>query len=140
MVSEQRIGKDAVGWLLNWAHQTTIPEFVWRHSGRPWKPTSGQSAFRLGFEAAAGRLATRCRHITAQTSAARAGRSAHAQCGTDRVSAASRLAGSNFSFIFELRGYPFLTAGIIHYCLPQRPLQSASQTDRRSAAAAQFCV
>lgn len=49
---------------MNWANQTTIPEFVWRHSGRPRKPTSGESALRLGFEA--GRLATQCRHITAQ--------------------------------------------------------------------------
>lgn len=63
--------------------------------GRPWKPTSGESAFCLGFEA--GRLATWCRHITAQTSADRAGRYAHAHCGIDRVSAASRLAGSNCS-------------------------------------------
>jgi hypothetical protein len=47
-----------------------ILEFVWRHSGRPWKPTSGESAFRLGFEA--GRLAARCRHITALPSAGRA--------------------------------------------------------------------
>lgn len=76
-----------------------------------------------------------CLHITAQTSTARAGRSALVQCGTDRVSAASRLAGSSFSFVFELRGYLFLAAAIIHYCLPQRPLQSASQyrqTDRRT--------
>jgi len=118
---------------VNLANQTTIPEYVWRHSVRPWKPMSGESAFRLGFEA--GRLATWYRYITAQTIAACAGRSAHAQCGTDRVSAASRLAGSIFSFIFELPGYPFLTAGIIHYCLPQRPLQSASQyrqTDRQT--------
>ena len=75
----------------------------------------------------------------------RAGRSSHVRCGTDRVSAASRLAGSSSNFIFELRGYPFLTAAIIHYCLPLGPLQSASQyrqtdrqTDRRSAVA-QFC-
>jgi len=120
-----------IGWIIKCL--ITIPEFVWSHSGRPWKPTSKDSAFRLGFEA--GRLAIRCHHITAQTSATRAGRSAHVQCGTYRVSAASRLAGSSFNFIFELRGYPFLTATIIHYCLPQRPLQSASQhrqTDRQT--------